>query len=174
MNPFFKPQRSSPLAVQALARERGFTRKAAEAKVTEVGLSLAERPEGEAGALDPQLPENVANLDFGELRLLHGQFVQMASYVDEQATLAAIQFAEEEANLTLVKAKSRFKFAGTVADKDAKVANDPAFLEAERHFLEAQAKCKILEALRRKYDRYAAMCSREQSAQEAAIYRLRG
>lgn len=173
MNPFFKPQRSNPLAVRASLPARGFAALAAATTVSSAGLNLAERPEGEDGPLDPQLPEDVAELSFGALMTLHGQCVQMASYVDEQATLAAIQFAEEEANLTLVKARCRFQFAGTVADKDAKVANDPTFLEAERHHLEAMAKVKMLEALRRKYERYAALCSRQQSAKEAEIYRLR-
>jgi hypothetical protein len=143
----------------------GFTREDASSHLSDVqGVGPIARPASEDGTPDdPQLPYDVTALSYEELGTLYGRFVGMASYFEGEVALADIDAVEAESFLEHVRAKVRLRKAGTVADKDAKTANDREFIEAEMTSLKFTARAKLLKARLRGYEKAAAGLSREMS-----------
>ena len=129
--------RSNPAAMRQLIKvpslpSRGFSAKAAETYVAGLGLPAAERPLGDdGGPLVPELPYDLDEATIGQLVTLMGQFTKLSGWLEEQVALTDSDSTEADIVSLNVGARQRLKVAGTVQDKNAKVAVDESFLQAQ-------------------------------------------
>lgn len=121
-----------------------------------------EQPADEDGnAISPVMPSNITLLSSDELGHLYGHFIAMATWLDEQATLAEARAAECDVFFDQTKAEELLTKNGTVAAKNAKATTAEHIILAEHSALVATAKAKLLRSRVRGFERCASALSRE-------------
>ena len=141
--------------------DEGFSLKAAEAKLSSLGITFPEQPEE-----IPQMPEDITRLGLDEIGKLYAQFVAWNTYASAQCSLMDIVSTEDAVYLVKVKSSLRLKCSGAVKERDAKVEVDEACIAAEQKKLISTAKYTLLKAVATGYEKSASALSREISRRQ--------
>lgn len=93
-------------------------------RLVQLGFDLEEQPTRNGKAFVPRIPmEGISTLSNEEIRDLHGQFIEVKAYAEEQATIQKIMADEyeNEANHVQIKVKLALEGPVNVREDKAKV-----------------------------------------------------
>ena len=159
-----------PLVNRPALPAAGFSITYAREHLEEIGFGVAERPENlsivEDGRFLPEMPPELDNSTPGELVRLMGEYTQVSCWLEELVAVADSDAVEAEVVLSNIEATIHLARGGTVADKKAKVATDPAFVSAQTDVLKRQAVLRLLKAKRSGADKCISALSRALSAKD--------
>jgi hypothetical protein len=154
----------------------------AEDDLFKMGLPLATRPSRDGKLLDrPQMPSDVEDLGFGDLKRMLAEFTAWYEYAIDQHKKAISKRNAAQEKRTFAWRKIRRLKDGTVADKDDGAGTDSRYLQVAASYEYADSLCRMLdgivEGLKRNVDtvsRLATVLEQEQDTVGRSVGDQRG
>lgn len=138
----------------------------AKAKLEKAGLPVPSRPAESETLLQEweMLKKNyggIGNIPYVELGMAHDKFTSLLAYARWVEAIADIDLTTAKEIRDTVKKQLYIVQEGPREMKDARVYNDPLFLEWEQKYLDAYATYALASAVRETYEMRVATISRE-------------